>query len=86
MFVSLTGQQLNQLRHQLHKSKRPAYATGTFKHLITQCRSFISFCFYFDLPWSIETQCLYVQLLSKTFTPTSSIKKITLVELSIYTF
>lgn len=69
--------QLRKLRRQLKKSKKAAFAAGTYQNLRLQWRSFISFCCYFKLQWlptSAETLCLYAQLLSHSFKSVKSIQ------------
>lgn len=58
-------------------SQRSAFAPGTFKNLQLQWRTFLIFCLYFKLesiPASLNTICLYVQFLSRSFRSVVSIR------------
>jgi hypothetical protein len=73
----LSGQ-LQKLREDLKVSAKAAYAEGTWRNLVVQWRSFLAFCKYFQfepLPASLETLCLYVQFLSRSFKSIKAIKK-----------
>ena len=54
------------LKQEVRQSQRAAYSKGTFKNLKTQITSYLLFCECFEivaLPASVETLCVYVQLL-----------------------
>ncbi len=56
--------------------KKVAFAEGTCINLTIQWKSFLSFCFYFNMPWlptNADTLTLYAQFLRITFNATSSI-------------
>jgi len=75
-FVIGKDQQIRDLRKMLRRSKKAAFAQGTRSNLMVQWRSFLSFCFFFQLPWlptNAETLALYAQFLSFTFKATSSV-------------
>ena len=70
-FLSL-DRGLRSLRRALDRSRRAAYAEGTFRNLSTQWRAYLLFCFYFgfvSVPSSSHTLCLYAQFLSSYVTP-----------------
>ena len=72
-----TGAEYDSLKTDILYSQRAAFASGTFKNLITQWRCFISFCLYFDLtflPASLETICTFAQFLSRSFKSSVSIR------------
>lgn len=59
------------------RSRRSAFAEGTFENIKVQWRSFLTFCVYFGfkfLPASLNTVCLYAQFLSRSFRSVESIK------------
>jgi len=71
---SLTDGELLELRQKLRETRRAAYAQGTHKNHMVQWRTYLSFCYYFNLealPASLETICLYCQYLSSFLTPGS---------------
>lgn len=75
LFVS--ERELNLLRTELRRARKAAFAAGTVKNLHTQWKSFLMFCIYFDVtpvPASVETLCLYVQFLGRTFKSVSAIR------------
>lgn len=54
-----------------------AYAAGTFKNLRIQWELYFMFCTYFnlqELPAKVETLCLYVQFLRRSFKSVQSIR------------
>lgn len=56
---------------------RQAYASGTFKNLHIQSERYFLFCAYFnfqDLPAEINTLCLYVQFLRRSFKSVLSVR------------
>ena len=62
------------LLHQAEKTRRHAFATGTYSNLRTQFRSYFGFCVYFQrspLPANLDTICAYVQFLSRSLLPQS---------------
>lgn len=68
---------LGSLKRRTRKSKKAAFADGTNKNLNMQWRTFLSFCYFFELdpiPVSVETLCLYAQCLSEAFKAVSSVK------------
>lgn len=63
-----------ELRNDLQRTRRAAFAEGTHKNHVTQWRTYLAFCTYFSLtalPASIDIICLYCQFLSRSFTPVS---------------
>ena len=73
MFVS----DLQILRRQVRRSKKAAFAPGTWKNFRTQWYSFVAFTTFFDLdqfPSDPEVFCLYAQLLSRSFKSNLSVK------------
>ena len=61
----------------MYFSRRAAFATGTMSNLRTQWTSFIAFCLYFNLtflPASVNTVCMYIQYLSRSFKSIQSVK------------
>ena len=69
--------QLAQLRKEVTRSKRSAYAKSTNNNLRLQWKTYIAFALYFDLqivPTTIETLCLYAQFLSRSFKAISSVQ------------
>ena len=71
------GARLRRLQKEVNKSRREAYAEGTYTNLRTQWLSFITFCISLKLsylPASLNTICLYAQHLSQSFKSIQSIK------------
>ena len=69
--------QLRLLKEDQQISSRHAFAHGTFKNIEVQWRTFLTFCVYFAfnyLPASLDTVCLYVQFLGRSFKSVDSIK------------
>ena len=64
---------LSALRKDLKYTLRSAYSAGTFSNLRTQFKAFLSFCTYFGFKpisyFMLDTNCLYVQFLSRTLCP-----------------
>ena len=68
---------MQNLRTDLQKSNKTAYAEGTRKNLKIQWEAFLLFCTYFhlvSLPVSTDTLQLFAQFLSRTFKSSESIK------------
>ena len=62
------------LLRQADRSRRHAFALGTYSNLQTQFRSYFGFCVYFHrtpLPADLDTVCGYVQFLSRSLKPPS---------------
>lgn len=54
-----------------------AFADGTRNNLISQWKAYFLFCTYFELPVlpaSVDSICMYVQFLSRSFSSVNSIK------------
>lgn len=69
--------ELRALRVALVKSKKAAFAEGSYKNLQVQWRSYLLFCFFFKfehIPTTAEVLCLYAQFLSRSFKSVSSIR------------
>ena len=77
MVIFISESQLQNLRTDLQKSNKAAYAEGTRKNLKIQWEAFLLFCTYFhlvSLPVSTDTLQLFAQFLSRTFKSSESIK------------
>ena len=69
--------ELQELRAELKRTKKEAFATGTSQNLVVQWKSFFLFCVYFQfqpVPATIECVCLFAQFLSCTFKAVTSIQ------------
>lgn len=69
--------QLHQLRKDLSFTTKNAFVAGTWSNLRTQIRAYLLFTTYFELcafPTSLQTVCLFVQFLSRTFKSPQSIR------------
>ena len=59
---------------EVRRSRRHAFARGTFSNLRTQFRSYFAFCVYFrrkPLPANLDTVCGFAQFLSRSITSNS---------------
>ena len=68
---------LRSLKRDMIASSRRAYAQNSWSNLRTQVRAYFLFTSYFSLtpvPASVETMCLYVQFLSRSFRSPQSIR------------
>ena len=74
-FLSFIGTRgFQRLLLQADRSRRYAFATGTYSNLRTQFRSYFGFCVHFNrtpLPADLDTICGYVQFLSRSLLPQS---------------
>ena len=74
-FFSFPGcRGFQRLLHQADRSRRYAFAPGTYTNLRTQFRSYFAFCIYYQrspLPADLDTICAYVQFLSRSLLPQS---------------
>ena len=74
---NFTDGELKQLKTDLKKSHKKAYADSSRRNLRIQMESFMLFCTYFGcsfMPVSTETLQLYAQFLSRSFKSVDSIK------------
>ena len=65
------------LKRDVKKSTVSAYAEGTRKNMRVHWKAFLLFCTFFNLlplPASLETICLFIQFLSRSFKSVESIK------------
>lgn len=72
--VYSTDLELSQLEKDLKVTRRSAYAAGTKRNHLTQWRSYLAFCLYFEfnpVPATSHLICLYCQFLSRSITPQS---------------
>lgn len=77
VFFFLADGLMERLRRDVKVSQRAAFATGTFKNLFVQWRTFISFCLFFNLdflPTNVATLSVYAQLLSRSFKSMTSVR------------
>ena len=68
---------LARLRSELAATQRKAFAEGTFRNLITQCKAYIYFAHYYSLPAfpaTLAQLALFAQFLSRTFKTVSAIQ------------
>lgn len=68
---------LAELRKDTRARQRSAFRPGTHKNHITQFRTYIAFCTYFDLEYlqpSSETMCWYAELLNRSFKSPDAVK------------
>ena len=75
--LSFTGAECDLLRRECRQTQQSAFAKGTRENIGTHWRSFIMFCLYFELvflPASLDTVCVYVQFLSRSFCSMTSVR------------
>lgn len=75
--IKFVDEQLKRLRKESTESCKSAFAESTYDNIKVQWRTFLTFCIYFGLeflPASLNTICIYVQFLSRSFKAVESIK------------
>lgn len=68
---------MNELKCDVRKSRRAAFAVGTNKNLKVQWRAYLMFCIYFQLdpvPATLDDICLFAQFLSRSFKTVAAIR------------